>query len=336
MKNLLHSIVWLCLCLMSAASGERPDANLVWLTNSKIEVGILPQVGGRIVVLRKPGGPNLLKSDSSQWQPPWPEVSAQSEFIPYNGHIVWLGPQKKWWTRQTINLQRKKQQADWPPDPYLIYGDYEVLRQSPNTLLLTGPDSPVSGVKLRKKIAIKPDGLVEFAVSAIGTRDSTLYWDIWMNTRMNGFDRAYVPVNPDNTPDFMIRESASIEPTPYQYIDDYFTFLPSLPEEKREQVQEVHLNPAAPFIAGVHGEEILLIQFHRLAKGQVSPGHSQVELYNRITSEDQLLELEIHGRYGAVSKADTLHMCITLTIFDAGTTEKETLEKLNCYRSQKQ
>ncbi|MFP4547586.1 MAG: DUF4380 domain-containing protein [Fidelibacterota bacterium] len=323
MKNLLQSIIWLSLCFNFVTGTEMPDSNLVWLINNKIEVGILPQVGGRIVVMRKPGGSNLLKSDSTQWQPPWPTVSAQSKFIPYNGHIVWLGPQKKWWVRQSANLQRKKQKANWPPDPYLIYGNYEVFRQNPNVIILTGPDSPVSGVKLRKKIAIKPDGVVEFAVSAIGTRDSTLYWDIWMNTRMDGFDRAYVPVNPDDIPDFMIRESAAIEPTPYQYIGNYFTFLPSLPE-KGEQVQEVHLNPVAPFIAGVHGEEILLIQFHRLAKGQVSPGHSQVELYNRITAEDQLLELEIHGRYGAVSKEDTLHMNITLTILDAGTTEKET------------
>jgi len=334
MKNLLQSIVWICFCFNFVTGAEKPDSNLVWLINSKIEVGILPQVGGRLVVLRKPGGANLLKADSTQWQPPWPTVSAQSKFIPYNGHIVWLGPQKEWWSRQTLNPQRKKQRANWPPDPYLIYGDYQACLQNPNAITLASPVSPVSGVKLIKTIAIKAGGIVEFDVSAIGTRDSVLFWDIWMNTRMAGFDRAYVPVDPDEPPDFMITESEAVEPTPYRFIRDYFTFLPSFPE-KEEQVQEVHLNPAAPFLAGVHDKEILLIQFDRIAQRLVSPGHTQVELYNRITAEDQLLELEVHGQYGAVSKQDTLHMSITLTILDAGATESRTLEKLKCYRSQK-
>ena len=105
MRILLKSVI--CICLINLYAAKSLDSNLVWLLNDKIEVGILPEVGGRIVVLRKPGGMNMLKSDTLQWQPPWPEISLQAGFIPYNGHIVWLGPQRKWWARQDLNDQRK-------------------------------------------------------------------------------------------------------------------------------------------------------------------------------------------------------------------------------------
>lgn len=332
MRILLKSVICICICVINLYAAKSLDSNLVWLVNDKIEVGILPEVGGRIVVLRKPGGMNMLKSEALQWQPPWPEISLQAGFIPYNGHIVWLGPQQKWWARQDLNDQRKNRQADWPPDPYLIYGHYKITKSDSNSLEMTGPVSPVSGVKLIKRVTISETGDVIFHASAVGTRETSVAWDLWMNTRMDGFNKAYVPVTGRENLYFRYTETDRLEPTPFEIIGGYFTFLPSMPI-KGEQVQEVHIHPSTPLIAGVKNGNMLLIQFELIEKNTCSPGHSQVEIYNSVAPAGNLLELEVHGQYAEISYRDTLSMEIKWTILHCGKTETEVLAQLNNYQS---
>ena len=78
---------------------------MIILSNDQVEVGVLPEVGGRVVLLRKPGLQNILKSDERLWvdaEKHKPEISAFSDFKAFNGHIVWLGPQSEWWIHQDI------------------------------------------------------------------------------------------------------------------------------------------------------------------------------------------------------------------------------------------
>ena len=145
------------------------NENLIILSNKNIEVGILPEVGGRIVLLRKPGLRNILKSDTKLWQNPEkqkPEISAFSDFKAFNGHITWVGPQSEWWTHQTLNMKRNEEKADWPPDPYLIYGKNKILSRNDSSLKMVGPESPVSGVKIFKEISIKSSGAVTITSTA--------------------------------------------------------------------------------------------------------------------------------------------------------------------------
>ncbi len=124
------------------------------LNNKNIEVGILTEAGGRIVILRKPGFKNILKSDSSLWIDPEKhinKISAFSDFIAFNGHITWVGPQSEWWTHQNLNIERNKLKADWPPDPYLIYGSNEIISRSDTSIIMVGLKSPVSGLRIFKK-----------------------------------------------------------------------------------------------------------------------------------------------------------------------------------------
>ena len=92
---------------------------LIFIHNGNTRVGILTDVGGRIVYASLEGEKNILKSDSALWyenKEEKPEISAYSDFKAYNGHIVWVGPQKEWWSHQRKNLYRKFTKAIWPPD----------------------------------------------------------------------------------------------------------------------------------------------------------------------------------------------------------------------------
>jgi len=288
--------------------------DIIILRNDNVEVGILPEVGGRVVLLRKPGMKNILKSDERLWRAPnryKPEILAFSDFRAFNGHIVWMGPQSEWWIHQDINEARRNRKAVWPPDPYLIYGKYKIISKSNASIKMAGPVSPVSGVRLFKEISIDSSGVVTFMATAENIRKESVSWDLWMNTRFDGFARGYVPIEENGIQEFVKSENKTSEVTPWKIENNYFTFCPSRPEKpKTEQVQEVHLKPSIGFIAGFSERQVLVIRFEKLDQSLIHPEHGQVELYNFVneTGKDRLLELEVHGAYCTLAPGETMTM----------------------------
>lgn len=287
------------------------------LRNDRIEVGILPEVGGRVVLLRKPGLKNVLKSNERLWYDPEehkPDISAFTEFKSFYGHIVWVGPQSEWWLHQDINETRRITKAVWPPDPYLIYGKFEIINRSDSYIKMVGPESPISGVRLYKEISIDTSGLVTFTAVAENIREESVSWDLWMNTRFDGDARGYIPIEGSGVPELVIREDETREITPYSVEDGYFTFRPSLPEKPgREQVQEAHLYPSDGLMAGFSEQQMLLIRFEKLDKHLIHPEHGLVESYSYVNEngDDRLLELELHGAYCTLAPGETMSLTET-------------------------
>jgi len=206
---------------------------LVVLTDGMIEVGVLPEVGGRIVLLRREGGPNLLQSNPDYWDEPEaerPDPQARPRWKDYGGHITWLAPQSEWWNRQ--ELYPRMRDRPWPPDPYLIYAPYEIVEQSRMHLILQGPASPISGVSLRKEVRLPGGGRVAVRATAVNTTDAPLSWSLWSNTRFAGRVPAYLPLVPGREPGYAFlspfrdEEKAAM---PYRVVDGYFTFSSDLP-----------------------------------------------------------------------------------------------------------
>ena len=337
MKRVCVSIIMLLLLLCDVYA---QDANsLIILRNKNIEVGILPEVGGRIVLLRKPGLKNILKSDTSLWCNPEkqkPEISAFSDFMAFNGHITWVGPQSEWWTHQTLNMERNKAKADWPPDPYLIYGKNEVIDKTDTSIKMSEPESPISGVRLYKEISIDSLGRVTVTSTAENIRNENISIDLWMLTRLDGFASAYVPVNENGILKLVYNSNDDIEATPYKIINGYFTFTPSLPVKlKTEQVQEVHLYPDGNFLAGFSEGQMLLIRFKKFERKQIHPQHGLVELYNDINENDgdRLLELEVHGEYKTLAPGETMSLTETweLMKYDGSANAEDQISFLNDY-----
>lgn len=314
MKKNFSFVVISFLLICCNCSAMNCDSSLIILKNDKIEVGILPELGGRIVLLRKPGSKNILKADSTLWHNPGkhkPEISAFSDFVAFNGHITWVGPQNEWWVHQTLNQERKNTKADWPPDPYIIYGKNEIISISDTSLKMVGLASPVSGVRLYKEISINNRGIVTVTTTAENIRKENVSWDLWMLTRLDGFASVYVPIKENGILELLKSESESIEATPYKVVECYFTFNPSLPvKPKVEQVQEAHLYPSAGYIAGFSNEQMLLIRFDKLDFNLIHPKHGLVELYSYIneTGTDNLLELEVHGSYKTLAPGERMSL----------------------------
>jgi len=150
----------------------------------------------------------------------------------------------------------------------------------------------------------------------IPSGNESVKWDLWMNTRMNGFDQVFAPIGETDDLKLMIEESNNHEVTPYEIINGFFTYHPSYPKKgKKEQYQEARIWPAFPYLVGKKKDRLLVIDFDLLNKDDCSPGHRQIELYSYTSEKGKsLLELETHGKYQETVPGDTLTMSIFWSI----------------------
>lgn len=286
------------------------ESKTIRLAQGNTEVIVAPHIGGRIVSLRYNGKQNIFKADSAQWDDPQtPELDAYSEFKAYNGHTVWVGPQSDWWVKQNLNPQRKANAVPWPPDPFLTYSDYSVEFRDAYKLQMLGADSPVSGVRLLKEIAVNADNSVYFKTIAQNIRTEQLYWDLWFNTRMDGYCRAYVPVaTEDDVKVSPVLSSTSTE-MPYTIVDGFFTYLPTAPNKPFiERSSKAFIYPSKPYIAGFTDSQVLIIRFEHHHAAVIHPQQALVEIYNHTedSKSGALLELEYHSPYLPIAPGRTM------------------------------
>lgn len=325
MKYYTHTLLILSCIVMSGCKqsvknkAPLPDSakKLLVIENGGTRVGILREVGGTIVFFQRDGSENLLEADPSQWNEPDSARHAVTPFTDwkaYNGHSVWVGPQSQWWTQQGANLTRKNQKAVWPPDPYLILADYDIVDQTDKSIKIRSPKSPVSGVDLLKETSIDNKGRVTFTVTATNIRDEDVSWDLWLNTRVNGYARVYVAcenVVPNRTTADVNATNDSVD---VAFNDGFFTFHPAPPRNGKQQAfTKAFLYPEKAFIAAFDKGYMFLIRFHDFHIGQLHNEQALVELYNLTTpnGKNTLLELEHHGPYLTLKPKESMTLSET-------------------------
>ncbi len=291
---------------------ESPAGNVIYLKNEKVIVGVLPDLGGRVVVLKAPALRNIFKSDSAQWNEPAdqrPNADAFADFREYNGHIMWLGPQSDWWSQQDVNPERRDAQANWPPDPYLIYGSYEITKRTDTSIVMVSPESEVSGVILIKNIQLNPDGTVLFSAISQNIRNTPVFWDLWFNTRLEGKARCYVPLGDENNLRIETAVDTKKDTMAYRLIDGYFTFSPEDPPDKKEiRTAKAYIYPDTGFMAAFSEQQMLIIDFEKFPAETIHPEQALVEIYNRTATDVQLnlLELEYHSAYKQLAPGESM------------------------------
>jgi hypothetical protein len=280
-----------------------PANTVIILGNEKIEAGILPAIGGRVVFLRRPGKESIIKSDESLWgdgPEERPALSSRPGWKSYNGHIVWLGPQADWWAQQNKNRYLKKERADWPPDPYHCFAEFKVLEHTADTIRLQGPQSPITGIQLTKTITLSPTGTVRFAVAGKNIRKTPVAWDLWLNTRVDGYADCYVPVAPRHFVKIESKIAQWRECAAYEMIDGFFHFLPKKPSRKVKLASaKALMYPQTPLMAAFNKSQVLLIRFPMHKRDAIHPLQGLVEFYNETTHDKTraISELEYHAPY---------------------------------------
>ncbi|RZA22743.1 MAG: DUF4380 domain-containing protein, partial [Proteobacteria bacterium] len=263
------------------ASRIKSAVERIRLHNDVIELSATPAFGGRVLSFNLVGQPNVLKTGSAVEQQPLPEVSATAGDIAYLGHDVWVGPQSRWWLHQQVNATRKAAAAVWPPDPYLSLATTQAVTRAGDQLILEGVPSPVTGVQLRKRVALSSTraDTVEVEATARNIRKDPISWDVWFNTRVAAGTRVFVPVA--DAADIRLQpptEAGTVAPT-YRHHGGVFALRADAREDGLIQRGKVLLQPSAGWMAGFAGDQVLVIRFAHQPLAAIHPEQGQVELY---------------------------------------------------------
>jgi len=284
---------------------ELRDRGLLALTADGLTLGILPDAGGRAVYLSLDGGPNLLHADPSLWEKSVPQPGVDAPWAPYNGHIVWVAPQSHWWTQQDVDATRRRNKAPWPPDPYLTYGRYKVTAQTQAALTLKGPVSPVTGLQLTKRYAIR-DGCVELTVTGVNRRSEPVAWGLWSNTRFRVDATTFVPVAAAHH----IRYDSVAEPEAIDNVctirDGWFSMQPPgrVRSNAGRMTLKAFINPMKPIIIAATDRYLFFKRQMSDMDGRPHPEHTPIEIYYDQSNSAPLLELEMQAPYGQLEPGE--------------------------------
>lgn len=285
--------------------------DLIQLSDGSASVAILPQVGGRVVQLRHHGGENLLYAPEawwSHWRSLRPDPADKPAWQSFCGHITWLGPQSGFWNQQ--NLRPEKYGEIWPPDPYQIYGDFEVVERSDVHLELLGPVSRYTGMQLRKRFEVDQHQ-VKLTVTGTNRRNTPVSWDLWSNTRVRPDIPTRVPMA--NASDVRIQANTN-PPIDWAITPGGFSFTPSAAAPGAKV--KAFINASAPHIAALFDDTLFVKSFAPTSPDKIHPDQALVEVYLNTASEEDpgLQELEFHGPFTTLGPDESMTQFETWTL----------------------
>jgi hypothetical protein len=305
-----------------AARGREKSAagmDLIELTNGTVVVGVVPPLGGRVVLLKTAGGENVLDSDPKLWKPPYPPPAIDTPFRPWNGRIVWVGPQTGFWSQQDVKPDRNK--AGWPPDPFNETGRFAVVERTPALLKLAGAMSPVTGLAMEHEYEIAGERTVRMKTTATNRRTTPVSWDLWPNTRVRIEGHPYVRLDPAQ----MLRmdgprpDDPEVGVYPNAVRGGWLTLPPGRkPENGRKKLwAKAYVRPATGLIAYFLGKELLLIRAPIVPREKLHGEQAFVEMYRGAgKAADSVLELEMHGPYQTLAPGASMSFEQTFELLD--------------------
>lgn len=294
----------------AASSDALRSEGRVDLSQGDFIVSVMPALGGRVVSLRAGGGPNFLSWDERRERTPPPLAALDTPFEPWNGRVIWVGPQSGWWTDQDLAPARKAAKAGWPPDPFHETARYEVLERTAQRMVMKGPASPITGLELTETVEIVGPRKVRFTTVATNRRATRVASDLWPNTRVRPEGWPYVRLAHDTAP----RIDGPRQPTagtyPHRVVDGFLTLPPGIrPEAPVTQLHaKVFVQPAVGEIAFFLGRQVLRLQADLVPEERLHPEQAFVELYRGASLDpaSDILELEMHGAYVHLAPGESM------------------------------
>lgn len=188
--------------------GRGSDPEVLWLDNGKLRLGLVPELGGRLLSLQ-------LVSEMDSVELLWrnedlldaelrfrnghthrPVSGSLGDWVNYGGDKTWPAPQ---------GWERDDQWAG-PPDPVLDSGAYRpVIEEQADyaAVTLTSAEDPRTGLRLRRRFELHRGRLsYRLRVGALNTSGRDVRWSLWNVTQLaaEGAGGTYVagarPVTP--------------------------------------------------------------------------------------------------------------------------------------------
>lgn len=166
-------------------SGERVDDDVLWLDNGLLRLGLVPELGGRLLSLSSVDGRELLWRNAELLTDELalrgahrPRSGSLGDWLNYGGDKTWPAPQG--WDHE----------GQWagPPDPVLDSGRYEAtLERNADvvTATLTSGEDPRTGLRISRKFTLRQDeSSYRLTLTAVNTSARTVRWALWNVTQL--------------------------------------------------------------------------------------------------------------------------------------------------------
>lgn len=320
-----------------------PYQPLIILENDVAMLTIKTDAGGRPISYQLKGKPNVFQSNPKNWFEPAPEPTVNAGWKAYDGGIVWIGPQQDFWKRQDKNAKRLAKKAIWPPDPYQIYGRFKVTSLTENEVDLLGPVSEVTGIQLKKRYRLNPDGSVDFSVTGTcrWTKPSSI--DLWTLYRFDPNWCAYGAVAKNAKPKFNSGEkiTSTLGVIDWQQSNDFVYCLKKeagLKPTTRKKVRgKVSFVSSEGLQAAIGPKMAFILRYKPTPAKAVHPAQGSSEIYRLITRDGKgLLELENHSAYKTLKPGESVSFSEKWQIlpYDGKATPKAHQEFLRTFQRQ--
>ena len=311
LKTLLLGVVFLL--LVPPVCGQLPEeTNLLTIRGQGIVAGILPDAGGRLVLLRTEKGKNWLDSNPAAWGALHPQPALESPFS-YSlfGAVVWAGPQSAFWTDQDLDPGRKARKAIWPPDPFNEWGRASVQKKSETEVLLRVPASPVTGLQMTKIYRISKTGELTLEIIATNTRPRLVRWDLWPDIHVDPHATVYVPLAPDRPlrvefPSGDKKEGAIAR-------DGAQVISPGVSAGGKEWSTKAFIHTSQQKATCVRDGKSLVLEGSLTDANRVHPEQAAVEIY-RLGGDQPRLEVEMHSAYCSLQPDESLSFTLTFRL----------------------
>ncbi|MGL1958465.1 MAG: DUF4380 domain-containing protein [Colwellia sp.] len=314
---ILLNIAILLMAMFNYAGANTNKFPTLTLENNVLVLQLTPKIGGRIHHLSLKKNANFIKTGKPFKQGILPEISAVADNIGYLGHTVWVGPQSQWWQQQQVNLARRAENAQWPPDPFTIFATNTVIKQNNNHIKLQGVNSPITGLRLDKEISLNPinTNKIDLKTTATNITNAKVAWDLWFNTRVHGNTYIIAPVKNANAVKVVSFEQDNVGAINVNFIkkedNNYLVEFDvnNLSRDKLSNQGKLFIQPNQGWLAGFNQGQLFIIKFPWQPKENIHPEHGQIEIYANYQPQklDQsLIEMEFHGPYKSLQPTQSM------------------------------
>jgi hypothetical protein len=151
---------------------------VTWLERGDLRLGLVPELGGRLLSVRH-RGVELLWRDTELLDDDLrgeyaPNAGRMGDWVNYGGDKTWPAPQG--WDGPD--------QWPGPPDPILDSGPYTAVVDGDTVTMTSAPD-PRTGLRFTRAITILDDGY-ELRLTAGNTSSRRVRWALWNVTQLPG------------------------------------------------------------------------------------------------------------------------------------------------------